>query len=178
MGLHVRNVGCFPHLWLLSLCLMLLLIYGMVQWSPDFEPIFVPMPPGGGSVPTSPEDEQSHSFEFSQPNTSNIQQGTIYLSDDSNTNYGIIDEEMARACQDKFFCKNFKCLAAQEIVKFNPNLEGPKSKNQTNTTIEKHTTHDKFGLRQGKATFGVFKRNNGTYKVPSRVNYQNPPKYI
>ncbi|MDF3686451.1 hypothetical protein, partial [Enterobacter hormaechei] len=46
------------------------------------------------------------------------------------------DEEMARACEDKSFCKNFKLLAAQEIVKFNPNVEGPKSKHQTNSTIE------------------------------------------
>ena len=88
--------------------------------------------------------EQTYSFEFRKPNTSNFnpnasntQQGTIYLSDDSNTNYGITDEEMARACQDKKNCKNFQLLAAQEIVKFNPNVEEPKSKNQTNTTIEK-----------------------------------------
>ena len=44
--------------------------HGMVQWSPNFEPIFITIPPGGGSVPTTPEDEQTHSFEFSKPNTS------------------------------------------------------------------------------------------------------------
>ncbi len=47
--------------------------HGMVQWSPNFEPLFVPIPPGGGSVPTTPKDEQSHSFEFNQPKTLNIQ---------------------------------------------------------------------------------------------------------
>jgi hypothetical protein len=124
--------------------------HGMVQWSPNFEPIFVPMPPGEGSVPTSPEDEQSHSFEFSQPNTSNIQQGIVHLSDDSDTDYGITDEEMARACQDKSFRKNFKRLAAQEIVKFNPNLEGPRSKNQTNTTIENIQPMINLDLDKGK----------------------------
>ena len=44
--------------------------HGMVQWSPNFEPIFVPIPPGGGSVPTTLEDEQTHSFEFKKPNRS------------------------------------------------------------------------------------------------------------
>jgi len=124
--------------------------HGMVQWSPNFEPIFVPMPLGGGSVPTSLEDEQSHSFEFSQPNTSNIQQGIVHLSDDSDTDYGITNEEMARAFQDKSFRKNFKCIVAQEIVKFNPNLEGPKSKNQTNTTIEKIQPMINLDLDKGK----------------------------
>lgn len=49
------------------------------------------------------------------PNISNLQQGTVHLSDDSesDTDYGITDEEMARACQDKTFRKNFKLLAAQ-----------------------------------------------------------------
>jgi hypothetical protein len=84
----------------------------MVQWSPNFEPIFVPIPPGGGSVPTTPEDEQTPSFGFNKPNTStfnpnisNLQQGTVHLSDDSesDTDYGITDEEMARAFQDKTF---------------------------------------------------------------------------
>ena len=73
----------------------------MVQWSPKFEPIFVPIPPKGGSVPTTLEDEQTHSFEFNKPNMSivnpnisNTQQGTVHLSDDSNfdTDYGITDE--------------------------------------------------------------------------------------
>lgn len=41
--------------------------YGMVQCHPDFEPIFVPIPPKGGSVLTTPEDEQTHSFEFTNP---------------------------------------------------------------------------------------------------------------
>ena len=98
--------------------------------------IFVLIPPRGGSVPTTLEDKQTHSFKFSKPNTStfnpntsHIQPGIVHLSDDSNTDYGITDEEMARACQDKNFHKNFKLMAAQEIVKFNPNVEGPKSKN-------------------------------------------------
>ena len=47
----------------------------------------------------------------------------MHLSDDSNMEYGIYDEEMARACWNKTFFKNFKHLAAQEIVKFNANLE-------------------------------------------------------
>ena len=84
--------------------------HGMVQSSPNFEPIFVLIPLEGGSVPTTPKDEQTHSFEFRKPNmstfnpnTSHIQKGTIHLSDDSNTNYGITDEEKARACQAKKF---------------------------------------------------------------------------
>ena len=92
--------------------------HGMVQWSTNFEPIFVLIPPEGGSVPTTPKDEQTHSLKFNKPNmstfnpnTSQIKKGTIHLSDDSNTNYGITDEEMAKACQDKNFHKNFKLLA-------------------------------------------------------------------
>ena len=50
--------------------------HGMVQWSPNFEPIFVPIPPEGGSVPTTPEDEQTHSFEFRKPNTSTFNNNT------------------------------------------------------------------------------------------------------
>ena len=57
---------------------------------------------------------------------------------------------MARACQDKFFCKNFKHLATKEIVKFNPNLEGPRSKNQTNTTIENIQPMINLDLDKGK----------------------------
>ena len=54
----------------------------MVQWSPNFEPIFVPIPLRYGSVPTTLEDENTHSFEFGKPNIStfnysNIQQGTF-----------------------------------------------------------------------------------------------------
>ena len=92
--------------------------HGMVQWIPNFEPIFMPIPPRGGSVPTTLEDEQTHSFKFSKPNistfnpnTSNIQ-GTVHLSDDSDNDYGITDEEMARAFQDKTFQNNFKLLEA------------------------------------------------------------------
>ena len=32
-------------------------IQGMVQWCLNFEPIFVLIPPIGGSVPTTPDDE-------------------------------------------------------------------------------------------------------------------------
>jgi hypothetical protein len=131
--------------------------HGMVQWSPNFEPIFILIPPEGASVPTTPEDEQTHSFEFNKPNTStfnpnisNKQQGTIHLSDDFGTNYDITDEEMARACQDNTFRKNFKHLAAQEIVKFNPNLEKPKSKHQTNPTIENIQPMINLDLDKGK----------------------------
>jgi len=134
--------------------------HGMVQWSPNFEPIFFLIPPRGGSVPTTPEDERTHSFEFNKPNTrtfnyktSNTHQGVVHLSEDSTTDYGIIDEEMARACQDKKICKNFKLLVAQEIVKFNPNLEGPKSKNQTNTTIENIQSMINLDLDKEKKKF-------------------------
>ena len=57
---------------------------------------------------------------------------------------------MARACQDKNFHKNFKCLATQEIVKFNAHVEGPKSKNQTDTTIETIQTMINLDLDKGK----------------------------
>ena len=30
--------------------------HGMVQWIPKFEPIFIPIPPRGGSVTTTPKD--------------------------------------------------------------------------------------------------------------------------
>ena len=126
---------------------------GMVKWSPNFEPIFLPIPPGGRSVPATPEDEQTHSFELNKPNTStfnpntsHIQQGIVHLSDESNTNYGIANEKMARTCQDKKNCKNFKLLVAQEIVKFNPNVEGPKSKDQTNTKIKNTQPMINFNL--------------------------------
>ena len=41
-------------------------------------------------------------------------------------------------------------MAAQEIVKFNPNVEGPKSKNQTNTTIENIQPMINLELEKGK----------------------------
>lgn len=109
--------------------------HNIFQWIPNFEPIFVQIPPKGGSVWTTPEDEETHSLEFRKPNTStfnpsNIQKGIVHLSDDYDIDYGISDEEMARDCQDRTFQNNFKFLAAQEIIKFNPNLEGPKSKHQ------------------------------------------------
>ena len=82
----------------------------MVQWSPNFEPIFVLIPHRGGSVPTTLEDEQNKSFKFIKPNTStfnpntsNMQQGILHLTDDYNTDYVITDEEMNSACQDKTF---------------------------------------------------------------------------
>lgn len=134
--------------------------HGMVQWIPNFEPIFIPIPPGGGSVPTTPEDEQTHSFQFSKPNTSTFnpntsstQQGNIPLSDDSNNDYDITNEEMTRACQDKTFQNNFKLLAAQEIVKFNPNLEGTKSKHQTNSTLQNVQPMINLDLEKTKQPF-------------------------
>ena len=61
---------------------------------------------------TTPDDEKTQTFEFSHPNTSTsdpptIQKGIVHLSDDSNTKHGISNEEMAKACQDKNFYKNF-----------------------------------------------------------------------
>ena len=113
----------------------------IVQWSPNFEPIVIPIPLGCGIVPTTPKDEQTHSFEFRKPdigtfNLSNIHQGTLHLSDNSDTNNGITNKEVARAFQDKTFQKNFKLLVAQEIVKFNQNLEGSKSKFQDNPMLK------------------------------------------
>ena len=73
--------------------------HGVVQWSLDFEPIFMSIPPTGGSVPTTPDDEKTHSFEISipnastfNPNASNTQQGIVHLSDDFDTDYGITNE--------------------------------------------------------------------------------------
>jgi hypothetical protein len=67
-------------------------------------------------------------FEFYHPSTSTsnpptLQQGMVHLSDDSDIEYGVTDEEMAKDFQDKNFRKNFHLLTAQEIVKFNANLE-------------------------------------------------------
>ena len=61
---------------------------------------------------------------------------------------------MARAFQDKAFCENFKLLAAQEIVKFHPHLEQPKSKNQTNSTIEITQPMINLDLDKGKQPLG------------------------
>lgn len=80
----------------------------------------------------------------------NIQQSTLHLSDDFDTNYGITNKGMARACQDKNFQNNFKLLAAQEIIKFNQNLEGPKSKYQNNLTFENMQPMINLDLDKGK----------------------------
>lgn len=98
--------------------------YGKIEWGPYHEPLFLPIPPGQESVPTTPNDEQSQTFKSYHPHTSTsnpptLPQAIVHLSDDSNTKYGISNEEMARACQNKAFHKNFKHLAAREIVKFN-----------------------------------------------------------
>ena len=53
--------------------------HGMVQWSPNFEPIFVPIPPRDGSVPTTPKDKQTHSFEFRKPNMRNFNPNTSHI---------------------------------------------------------------------------------------------------
>ena len=139
------------------------------------------IPPGGGSVPTTPEDEQTHSFEFNKPNmstfnpnTSHIQQGTIHLSDHSDTDYGITNEEMARACQDKSFCKNFKLLVAQEIVKFNPNLEGPKSKHQTNSTLKNIQPMINLDLYKGKKPLEF----SNTMMAPIRSHQESTIKIL
>ena len=44
--------------------------HGMVQWSPNFKPIFILILPRCRSVPMTPKDEHTHSFEFRKPNTS------------------------------------------------------------------------------------------------------------
>ena len=50
-----------------------------------------------------PDDEQSQTFESYHPHTSisnpkTLPQAIVHLNDDSDTEYGIFDEEMARAC--------------------------------------------------------------------------------
>ena len=66
-------------------------------------------------VPTTPNDEKSQTFESYHPHTSTfnpptLPQAVVHLSDDYNMEYGISNEEMARACQNKTFHKHFKHL--------------------------------------------------------------------
>lgn len=80
----------------------------MVQWNLDFEHISVAILLGCRSVPTTLEDEENCSFKFSKPSTStfnplNIQKSISYLSDDSDIDYDITNEGMARDCKDKNF---------------------------------------------------------------------------
>ena len=80
----------------------------MVEWGSNREPLFLPILPRGGSVPTTLEDKHTHSFQFgnirtSTFNHSTIQQGTLHFSDNFDTNYGILDEEFTKACQNKNF---------------------------------------------------------------------------
>ena len=90
----------------------------MVEWGPNKKPLFLPIPPEGGSVPTTLEDEHMHSFKFENPititfNYSTIQQGTLHFSDDSNTDYGIPNEELAKACQNNNFQKKLQTIDNQ-----------------------------------------------------------------
>lgn len=57
---------------------------------------------------------------------------------------------MAKVCQDKTFQNKFKLLVAQEIVKFNNNLEGPKSKIQDNPTFKSMQPMINLYLDKGK----------------------------
>ena len=83
----------------------------------------------------TPDDEKSQTFESYHPHTSTfnppkIEQAIVHLSDYSDIEYGISDEEIARGCLNKTFHKHFKHLVAQEIVKFNTNMEEQNSKVQ------------------------------------------------
>ena len=115
--------------------------HGNIEWGPNHEPLFLPIPPDQESVPMTPDDEQSQKFESYHPHTSifnppTLQQAIVHLSDDSDMKFGISDEEMARAYQRKTFLKNFKLLAAQEIVKFNTDLEDPSLRFKTILYLE------------------------------------------
>ena len=76
----------------------------------------------------------------------------MHLSNDFDIEYGS-DEEMAKACQDKNFDKNFKLLAAQEIVKFNANLEEPSSQVQNYPTFENAQLMISLDSNKGKEPF-------------------------
>ena len=77
--------------------------HGKIESSPNHEPLFLPIQPSQESVPTTPDDEQSQTFESYHPHTSTfnpptLPQAIVHLSDDCDIEYGISNEEMARAC--------------------------------------------------------------------------------
>ena len=130
--------------------------YGRIEWCPNHEPLFLPIPPGQESVPTTLDDEQSQTFESYHRHTSTSNLETlphtiVHLSDDSDIEYGISNEEMARACQNKTFRKNFKHLAAQEIVKFNTH-----SQVQSYPTVDNMPPMINFDSNKGKQSLYHF----------------------
>ena len=41
--------------------------HGRIEWGPNHEPLFLPIPPGQESVPTTPDDEQSQHLNHITP---------------------------------------------------------------------------------------------------------------
>ena len=72
------------------------------------------------------------------------------LSDDFDMEYGIFDGEMAMPFQNKTFHNNFKHLGAQEIVKFNANLEEQNPQVQNYSTLENMPSMINLDSNKGK----------------------------
>lgn len=91
----------------------------------------------------------------------------MYLRDNFDIEYGVTDEEMEKACQDKNFRKNFKLFAAQEIAKFSADLEGPRSQVQNYSTFETVQPMINLDLNKGKQPF-----NCSNMMIPPSISHQ------